>query len=850
MKSFIIKYKPVLINVLTITLLLVSLINFYFLFEVVPQSNDECLWINKNEKDDGKIYFDLVKFEGVTWEAGIRDNDILKEINGIKTSSLYKASVILNSLKAGEYAEYKVERSGYEFTTKVYVKKLINFAGLGLALLSFFWILAGHIVITARPDGRIQKQFYLVGVFFGLVALHNLTVGTIGQNPLFEYPWILILVDNFFILGAVFLPFLLVHFFWSFPKEFDFVKKRSVKLAMQIIPVIIFIVTIVLKYIYSYGRVSDNYQIMKYHGGFTILLGVGLLAGLISLFINYLKLSNNKERNSIFVILISYAIGVGAIIYTSFFASILAESVFNDPEYYLPIIFVAMLPISFGYSIFKYSLMDVSDVVKNTIIYGAATISIAAVYFFLIYFIGQSVSSAFSSEYQGAVAGIVFILFAFVFQSTKNKFQDIITEKFYPEQFAYQKVLIEFNNEISTVVGSDNILDKIQDTFIKSLKINKFGIILKNGEANKYHLFRVHGIDSNLRISFSEERLLKHISAKQDIRQPISVCSHQFEEIFPDFKDALEKEKIYTVIPLTIKNTIIGMILFGLKYSGAQFSGKDLDLLCAAANQTAISVENARLYESEAKKIKLEIDLENASRIQQNLLPQDIPEIAGLDLAGTMIPAMHIGGDYFDIVKLSDSKILIVIGDVSGKGFSASFYMSKLQTMVRFYSKSLESPKSILEEINKGIFGEIDRNTFITASVALVDMESKVMKYCRAGHTELLYANGNNEVKVIVPKGIGLGLEKGDIFDSMLEERTIELFDNSIFLFFSDGISEAMNKRDEFFGTEKLIQVFAESRKNSSKQIIAALINSVSEFRGNCEQNDDITAVVMKYKSI
>ena len=133
MKAFFSKYRQIIINAITITLVLFCLIDLYFIFEVVPQSNDECLWNEKSVNDTTKIYFTNVKFEGVTWEAGIRDGDVLKAINGIQTTSNFKATVILNSLKAGEYAEYTIERDGYEFKTKVYIKKLINFGGLGIA---------------------------------------------------------------------------------------------------------------------------------------------------------------------------------------------------------------------------------------------------------------------------------------------------------------------------------------------------------------------------------------------------------------------------------------------------------------------------------------------------------------------------------------------------------------------------------------------------------------------------------------------------------------------------------------------------------------------------------------------
>ncbi|NLT51108.1 MAG: SpoIIE family protein phosphatase [Ignavibacteria bacterium] len=848
MKSFILKNRPLIINFTTFSLLLVLVINFYFLFEITPQSNDECYWRLKEINGEKELHFDLVKFEGVTWQAGIRDNDILKEINGISVSNGMKAQIILNSLKSGEYAEYKIERDGYEFTTKVYIKKLINFGALGLLLLAFFWLLAGHIVVMARPEGKVQLKFYLIGIFAVLLSLTNLTTGTIGQNPLFDKLWLLILADVLYTIGSVYFPFYLMDFFWCFPYEFSFRKTKTYFYIFRILPLAVLFAAITFKYFYVYNNLHNLFMLLKVISFSNYLFGGALVIGLVSLFLNYVKLKDKRERTPIFVILFSYTIGVLAIIYGTFFANIFTESIFNNPEYFAPVILVALLPISFSYSIFKYSLMDVSDVVKTTIIYGAATIAVASIYFFAIYFIGQTVSSAFQTEYQGFVAGFVFILFALIFQSAKNNFQQIITKKFYPEQFAYQKVLIDFSNELSGIVGLDNLLEKVHTTFISSLKINVFGIAIKDENKHNFQILKSSGLYFLKEIPVKEDILLEYIQKKKNFNQPPAISKHQFSEIFTDAEKLLAAEPVFTIIPLVINNKIVGLFLFGLKYSGAQFSGSDLELLSATASQISVSLENARLYEAETQKIKLERDLENARKIQQNLLPNNIPNFRNFDVAGTMLPAMHIGGDYYDLIKLDESRLLAVIGDVSGKGLPASFYMSKLQTMVRIYAKTNHSPKKILEEINRNIFGEIDRNTFITASIALFDTYSGHIKYCRAGHTEAIVSEKESNAYFLKAKGIGIGLEKGEIFEASLEEITLPLKPKTSILFYSDGITEAMNKNNELYSEERLLDSFNRASAKTSQQIIESIISDAKKFAFPAEQNDDITVVAVKYQ--
>jgi serine phosphatase RsbU (regulator of sigma subunit) len=318
-------------------------------------------------------------------------------------------------------------------------------------------------------------------------------------------------------------------------------------------------------------------------------------------------------------------------------------------------------------------------------------------------------------------------------------------------------------------------------------------------------------------------------------------------EIFPENFAALEAAKIYTIIPMVIKSRIVGLLAFGLKHSGSQFAGKDLELLCAAANQAAVSIENARLYEFEAQRFALQRDLENARKIQQSLLPKTLPQISCFDLSGRMISAMQVGGDYYDFIQVSPLKLFAVVGDVSGKGLSASLYMSKLQTMMRLYCVDGKSPKEILIEINKKIYEGIERNWFITATLVLFDAGQGVIRFCRAGHSQLLEISGD-KVNFYQPKGIGLGLEEGRVFADTLEEVTLRLEPEHIYAIYSDGVSEAMDENNELFGTQQLADSILGNKNKNAGEIISGVLASVERFRGSREQNDDITLVLVKSK--
>ncbi len=844
------QHKNKILSILSLIILFIAITNIYYTVEINVTSNDECLWVpQKVNPDSSAIYFKLVKENGVTWNAGIRNEDQLLAIDKIQLKTTAQAQVILNKFNSGDYADYTVLHEGKILNTKVYIKKLLNFGDFALGLFGLIWFVIGYLVLASKPDGLIQKIFFALGtatVLAGMqVILKSFSFYDIPGN---NESLIITAVSFLWALGFASLPSIILYFYWVFPKPFKFVENNGVKILLVLIPVILFCLIIVYIYLTFVVRSLNIFYFLKLMTILSLSIGLSYLVGWVSLIINYRRLKHKKEKRSILIVIVASTIAIVANIYTSTIAPALADTIFNSPEYYAPIILIILVPLAFGYSIYKYQLMDVSIVVKNTITYGAATLSLAGVYFFIIYVMGQSISKAIGTEYQGLIAGVLFVIFAVIFQSTKDKFQEFITAKFYPEQFAYRKVLIKFSSEVTTLVGLDNILTSMTETFVGGLKIEKFGIFIKDLDNGNISLMKSVGIvNKNLKIK--SVNLSNYIRQKSLVSKRFVIDRENFELVFPDILEELKAEEIYTIIPMIMKSKIVGLLMFGLKHSGAQFTGKDLELLCATANQSAISIENARLYKSENEKLKIEKELDLARNIQQGLLPKCIPEVDGLDVCGEMIPASKIGGDYYDLLPVDGdkSKLYVIIGDVSGKGLPASLYMTKVQTMIQFACTSDKSPKQILTEINRKFYDSIERNSFITMSVGLFDYKKKTLTFCRAGHMPL-YVTKDGKIAKYKSSGLGVGLDNGKVFDKALVEEEIKINSGESFAFFSDGITEAMNEHTELFDDERLTSVLHKTAKKSATEQVNSVFESVKIFRGNAEPNDDMTLVVVKVK--
>ena len=180
----------------------------------------------------------------------------------------------------------------------------------------------------------------------------------------------------------------------------------------------------------------------------------------------------------------------------------------------------------------------------------------------------------------------------------------ILTRKFYPEQFAYQQVILKFSNDVITIVGLDNILSSTCNTFVESLKLEKFGIALRDKEnPSKFKLVEGIGFSNPyFEVEADIANLANFILSKRDSNMAVAIEESSFHEVFPADENILNEEGIYTVIPLLINSRIIGFTLYGLKFSGSKFAGNDLALLAAATNQLSVAIENARLYGAEQEK--------------------------------------------------------------------------------------------------------------------------------------------------------------------------------------------------------------------------------------------------------
>ncbi len=247
------------------------------------------------------------------------------------------------------------------------------------------------------------------------------------------------------------------------------------------------------------------------------------------------------------------------------------------------------------------------------------------------------------------------------------------------------------------------------------------------------------------------------------------------------------------------------------------------------------------------ERVRLQKELEIAHRVQLGLLPKTNPIVPGFDIAGICIPALEVGGDYFDFVDLHEGNLGIAVGDVSGKGIPAAIYMTLTKGILQSHAGEDPSPKHVLSKVNNLMYRTIERNWYVSMFYAVLDSRRRVLRFARAGHNPgIVFRTGESQARLLQTAGIGLGLDSGEKFNRTLVEGELQMSPGDTLVLYTDGFTEAMNSDTEEFGEERFLDLLQGYKNSSASELVHHIIEAVREFAGEHPQHDDMTLVVLK----
>ena len=327
--------------------------------------------------------------------------------------------------------------------------------------------------------------------------------------------------------------------------------------------------------------------------------------------------------------------------------------------------------------------------------------------------------------------------------------------------------------------------------------------------------------------------------------RPIIIDDVENDKRMKHLRDQKHKFGSIVVVPLLSHNRAIG-ILYATKEIASGFDREDIDVISAFADQATIAIENSRLIEKSLERERLMREMMLAQEMQKKLLPQTLPVIPQVELEALSSPAFEVGGDYYDFAMLDQHHLGIIVGDVSGKGVSAAFYMAEMKGIFQSLSRIHPSPRDFLTKAHAALSGTIDKRSFISVIYAVLDLRNGTMTVARAGHCPMLYAS-DGKAEFIKPTGMGLGMGSPLLFEQTIEEESIRFSCGDAAVFFTDGITEARPSGGEEFGYERLLEIGKRIGTKSAFEIRDAIIMGVDEHMNHQPPEDDLTLVVIKW---
>ena len=452
-------------------------------------------------------------------------------------------------------------------------------------------------------------------------------------------------------------------------------------------------------------------------------------------------------------------------------------------------------------------------------------------YFFISIFIFWAVLYLYDFAFQLAVpahsiATGVFVNIAWYFQVAYVLFAAIHllfqlpTARVFDRKMQEVASLRDLNRVISSEFDFSKLVKLLTEMAIKVIGAETIWLELYHAGTRDLHIASSQNLDEEQLESFGKSGRLQLSEKLLKTQEPILLNEISKNHPYDYIREW--KSDIGSLIgaPLISGNGEPLGFLFATKKHTFGFYPDDLEMLESYAHQGVIALDNAKLLKESFERERMEEELRIAREVQQRLLPNKTPRFDGISIETVTITAYEVGGDYYDFINYPDGQLGLIIGDVSGKGTSAAFYMAEAKGVVQSLSKSFSQPRELLIRTNEILYESLERKSFISMLMACLDSKSQTLSFARAGHCPLLYYNSSKEkAELLQPDGIGVGLEIGIIFRELLVEQKISYNKGDIFVFYTDGLSEARDQTGQEFGDIRLMELIQKNAHRTAPEL-------------------------------
>lgn len=393
--------------------------------------------------------------------------------------------------------------------------------------------------------------------------------------------------------------------------------------------------------------------------------------------------------------------------------------------------------------------------------------------------------------------------------------------------------------------GLDDTLDQVASLVFDAVPAERVVVMLrdqKTGAEMEIKVARVRGSD----IPIEEVRISRAIMTEViENGKSVLTSDAQQDPRFASQTLVLQGIRSVLAVPLSVdERHVFGIIYADSPTHEVTFSSEHLDILTTLASVASIRVENASLLDERINRERMERELELATEIQQRFQPSGPPIVEGYEFQGISFSCYEIGGDYYDFIERHDGKMMVALGDVSGKGTAAALLMSSLHAAIHGQVAAKTSLDQTVISINEYLAENTPANRFVTLFIAELEPASGDLKFINAGHNPPLIGRADGTIEQLSSGGLPLGIMPFAEY----EAGSARLESGDVLVIYSDGVSEANNLNEDEFGMDRLMAVVSENVGRSASGIRDKVESALSDFTGTAAPNDDITLVIVKKK--
>jgi len=799
-------------------------------------------------QDDSTLTFSNVDSTDFKSSPVPDSGDIVLTMDDTTASTDYLRENIFKGYSSGKQMVLAYIHDGDTLSTIIITKRVEKsqiYQDLPITILRLL-IVIGYIAVglwafIKRPD---SGAIHALVLFCIAMANFMIVAVTIGRDNIegFQIPIYSTLIE---ILGMISIFF---GAFWLnlqllFPKPSKFITKHPyIAYSLCYLPLIV---------------LSLAYQLIELNiiGGIIVsVIMIQVCAGFVILARNHRKAVDPLEKRQTRLVL--WGTGIGLLgLFVLIAVGLLFRSWFFGlgPKYILGIInleFLALLlsPLSFAYAFGRYRLLEVEGKIRRGTRFVMVTVILLFVFYIAIYGISEFVLDSIGIESRGPVL-LIALLLAIGFTPAQRKIQVLAESKIFPERNRLRQMLRDFLSQAVTYADKNAFWNELEAHLKDILKVENIYTMLYREERNTYSHWQ-NGQDSPFTNDSKLINALSGLTSCPLMLDEALACKKL--ELSADEELWLNERKIAMVLPLQTRSRLVGFISLGFKSEREDFNIEECSMLMSIVSQVAIAAENLQLLEENIEKQRLEKELELARDVQQGLLPGQIPDVPGLEIAAQSIFCLEVAGDYYDIIKIDDKRTALAIGDVSGKDAAAALMMSNIQASFRTAVGSgtqVADPaisgtllSDIVFRINNLIHNNTPSGQFITFFVGVFDSSDNSFVYVNAGHNQPMVFRNDGTVELL-DKG---GLLLGALPNMPYEQAVVKIDKGELVFLYTDGVSEAENFKDEMFGEERIQAILMENNNITPDEILSKLEDKVQDFIGDVPLSDDFTTLVAR----